>query len=301
MTLEVRLPISPQPTWLNRTRLIVASIREIYPDTIIRVYIGQPHGPTEAAVRLCDAALKGFGIEWIGRREFDEWQGTRSEYLATMMRRYRAPFDGDFLLFLDADVICLKGFDELFARHAIIGVQAHHSPHGVAGWQRIFAAYGLPSPRLDHGYSGFGAMFNSEAERYGPFYPNSGMVFGPRSLFEALADPFAEAIRFLKRTMTDSYWFDQVGFAMGVAQAALPVFSLPPRYNFPNRPAFERAMPEEMKECTFLHFMQTDVVDRDHDFASSEALDVFCAREDLQGTNEMLRRRVAHLRQAAGV
>jgi hypothetical protein len=42
----------------------------------------------------------------------------------------------------------------------------------------------------------------------------------------------------------------------------------------------------------FCHAMQTDVVDRDGDFESEEAIDALCARTDLDGSNEVLRKRV---------
>ena len=130
----------------------------------------------------------------------------------------------------------------------------------------------------------------------GPLYYNSGVVFGRRELFERLSGEYMDAIDFLKRNLPDTYWFDQIGLALGIAAAALPARTFPLRYNFPNRPAFDRAHPEELANCRFLHAMQTDVVDRDRDFESDEALESMCARTDLDGSNEILRRRVTDLR-----
>lgn len=294
MTLEVRIPISPHPAWLIRTRLIMASIRELYPDAIFRISVGTHHQPSREEIAHVESAI-GQPVMWLSPDLMTEWRGTRSEYLATMMDRYRAPFRGDHILMLDADVLCTTRFDELFEYDAIQGVQAHHSPYGAAGWQLLFKDFGWAPPRLAHEYSAFGIMEHNAAERFGPFYPNSGVVFGPRHLFERLSKPFDDAIQFLRGCVTDTYWFDQVGFALGIEQARIPVRTLPLRYNFPNRPAFDAARPAELADVRFLHAMQTDIVDRDRDFEDVAALRRLVGRTDLVGSNAVLRQRVGSL------
>jgi hypothetical protein len=228
-----------------------------------------------------------------GPDAFNAWAGTRSEYLATMMDRYKPPFYGDYILMLDADVIPVKRFDEWFDERGLCGVQAHVSPCTKPDWCQLFRRFGLAAPDMRHVYSGHGIM---TAHEMGPLYYNSGVVFGRRELFERLSGEYMDAIDFLKRNLPDTYWFDQIGLALGIAAAALPARTFPLRYNFPNRPAFDRAHPEELADCRFLHAMQTDVVDRDRDFESDEALESMCARTDLDGSNEILRRRVTDLR-----
>ena len=77
MTLEVRIPISPRPAWLNRTRLIMASFREFYPDTIFRISVGTHQAPTVADVATVEAQLGQTGTlgfrrphERMGRHTF---------------------------------------------------------------------------------------------------------------------------------------------------------------------------------------------------------------------------------------
>jgi hypothetical protein len=290
--LEVRLPISPRPAWLNRVQLIAASVRRWYPDAIVTV----------SCYPSCATDIEGLLWRWVKDNDFNAWAGTRSEYLATVMDTWKPPFRGDHILHLDADVIPIRRFDELFDGPWLQGVQAHHSPYGRAGWESLFRLHGLPPPRMDIPYSGWGSMFNDEAQRFGPFYPNSGVVFGPRALFEQLAEPYAQAVEDLRGYITDTYWFDQLGLALAIAAAALPVRALPLRYNFPNRPAFECANPTELKEMTFCHFMQTDGgLHRDRDFESPAALDTLCARTDLTGANEAVRAWVAEIRGEAGL
>lgn len=287
--LEVRLPISPTPPFLNRVRLVAAAVRRREPDTMVTVSCYPPPAPSS----------------WFGQRgdiwqspsasEFNSWRGTRSEFLATMMDRYKPPFHGDYVLMLDADVFPLGDFSELFAFDGIQGVQAHHSPYGVAGWSRLFRDFGLPAPEMRHEYSAWGVMEQRELERFGPFYPNSGVICGPRWVFEKLADPFSQAINFLCGMVNDTYWFDQVGFALGAALAAIPHRTLPIRWNFPNRPAFDAAFPGELGDIRFLHAMQTDIVHRDRDFEDIAAIRRLVARRDLTGSNEVLRSAMAEL------
>jgi len=287
MLLECRIPISPKPAWLNRVRLIAASLREWYPDTLLTVS-SYPRVPD-------DEELFHDRTVWRSPKpvEFDVWAGTRSEYLATMMDRYRPPFYGDFVLMLDADVIPIRPFPEFFAEKGLCGVQAHVSPCSKPDWCLLFQRFGLAAPDMRHVYTGHGIMTMHEQ---GPLYYNSGVVFGRRELFEQLAGEYANAIDFLRLNVADSYWFDQQGLALAIAAANLPARTFPLRFNFPNRPAFDRAHPEELADMRFCHAMQTDVVDRDADFESEEALDRLCARTDLDGSNEVLRRRVVELR-----
>ncbi len=285
--LEVRIPISRRPAWFNRVRLIAASIHQWYPDAIISVSMTPDSNQSPPALR---------NVDWRAAPDPVEWAGTRSEYLATMMHRYRPPFHGDTILMLDADVIPVRPFDELLDVDAIQGVQAHHAPYGVEGWKAIFRHLIGSEPQLAYEYSGIVPFRIPAAETLGPFYPNSGMVIGPRRHFEALSPRFFEAIDLLRANVSDTYWFDQVGFAMAcVMDGGVPVQQLPLRYNFPNRPSFDAAYPDELADVRFLHAMQTDIVHRDRDFESAEAAQRLVARTDLTGSNEVLRQRVGEL------
>ncbi len=270
--IECRLPISPTPSFLNRVRLIGASLRQWYPDTEMRP--STDGLPGEAA----------------------QWANTRAPYVATIMETWRGPFTGDHVLHLDGDCFPIARFDELLTIDALCGVPAHHGPFSPWVWQQLFNGYGLSLPKLDMPYSGWQAMVTDPDQAMGPRgYFNSGMVFGPRHWFERLAPAFADAVTFLRATLADVYWIDQLAFVLAVHDAGIPTHTLPLRYNFPNRPAFDRANPEELGDVRFLHAMQTDIVDRDRDFASEEAMAALVARGDLVGSNEALRRRVAEL------
>ncbi len=283
--IECRIPISPTPAFFNRVRLIAASLRQWYPDTVVMVSCYPPRGSLPF-----DGCHFTNGPHDI---DFDRWAGTRSPYLATVMDTWKPPFHGDYILHLDADVIPIRPFPEWFDERGLCGVQAHVPSLSNAEWRGLFRLYGVIQPRLDHEYTGGGIMCQP---RRGPLYYNSGVVFGRRELFELIAEPTWEAISFLASTFPDSYWFDQQALALGIAASGVPAKTFPLRYNFPNRPAFDRAHPEELADVRFLHAMQTNIVDRDRDFESEEALASMCARTDLEGSNEVLRLRVSEIR-----
>jgi hypothetical protein len=281
--IELRLPISPTPAFLNRVRLIAASVRQWEPDAT----------PVISCYPSPDDPLVSVGWSCPTDAEFASWSGTRSPYMSTIADTWRGPFTGDHILHLDADVFPVAPFPGLLNINALCGVQAHHSPYGVEGWRQLFGLYGLPPPLLTTEYSGWNVMFTDRTQRYGPRgYFNSGFVFGPRALFERLAPAYAEAVVFLRATLSDTYWIDQVAFTLAVHQAGIPTHQLSLRWNFPNRPSFDAAHPAELADVRFLHAMQTDIVDRDGDFESADAMAALVARTDLTGSNERLRRHV---------
>jgi hypothetical protein len=292
--LELRVPLSPTPAFLNRLRILAGSIRSFYPDTTVRAYIGSSDFPADMGVTVGLLRADNIDVTWLSGAIFDSWSGTRSPYIETMNRRWSLPVDADFVMIADCDIIAVRPFPELFDVDAVQGVQAHVPPMNNIDWVRLFGLSGLPDiPRVNHIYSGAGIMCPPGTT--GPFYANSGMIFAPRIMFEQMIAPYHDAIDFLRRTIKDTYWFDQVAVALAVGCADVPVKSLSLRYNFPNQGAFDQAHPEELADCRFLHYLRTDTVDRDKDFADLGAIGRFICRPGLMGSNLLLQKRVAEL------
>ena len=300
VTLEVRIPISPTPTFINRTRLLAASVREFYPDALVKVYVGEHDMLMPGGFSETPAAARFDSVAWMSRRVMEEWRGTANEYAGVMAARYAPPFDGTHILMLDADVIVTRRFDELFDIDALSGVQAHVPPFGRAAWSLLYQHAGLVPEWRPHEYSGFGSMFTDESARFGPPYMNTGVVFGPAARFEQLYETYAATLRDLRLRM-NSYFFEQIALTLAAAKSKTPLHILPLRYNFPNQTAFEMRHPAELADCRFLHYLRTDTVDRDADFADQSAIQRLIYRAGLTGANEMLRARVAELRGAAGL
>ena len=293
MTIELRVAISPTPSFCNQVLLLAASLRRFHPESIVRAYIGQAGGATSEAIRLVNDAFARhrIGSEWIGQREFDAWDGTRSPYLATMNRRFCQPIDGDHVLIMDADTIIAGPLDELFVVEAVQGVMAHVAPLDDNGWRYLFEIAGCPPPLFRFPLSGNGIM--GPVGKLTPWYANSGMIWAPRHLFERLCQPYHEAINIMRSAMRDTYWLDQLAVALAVAKAGMPVRSLVQRFNFPNQAAFDEAKPEELQDVRVLHYLREDRISRIGDFESLPALRRLVARDDLRGSNEILRRAIS--------
>jgi hypothetical protein len=289
-SLEVRIPISPRPDYFMRVRLIAMSIREFYPHAVITVSVGADTEPYDLEKALPWSA--GLGVEWawVPRAEFTDWRNTAHPYIATMMQRFRPPFAADRVLMIDADVIVLKAFDELFAeRDSIAGVMAHGSPFaGVhqEQWTTLFRGYELSDPVFEHEHSGWGTMISDPAVRLSPPYFNTGVLFAPAAMLVELYPTYMDALEYVRATM-DSYYFEQIALTLAMERAGLPATILAPRYNYPNQTNFDEFWPGELNDLRLLHFLRTEIG--------------LVQRRDLTGSNELLRRRIVALLSALGV
>ncbi len=302
--LEVRIPISPRADYFNRVRLIAQSIRSLggrYADVVVRVSVGADHEPEDLYALLPWSRALGVKWHWVERQEFRAWAKTSHAYIATMMERFRPPFDAENILMLDADVLVMRSFDELMLRlqgkPAIAGVMAHVTPFGgsqIACWSHLFQTMGMAAPPFDWPVSGWGIMTNDPAAKMSPPYFNTGVVLAPSHLLEQIYQPYMDALSVVRGAM-DSYFFEQIALTLALYKTQIPFDVLPVRYNFPNQPGFDVGYPADLSDVCFLHFLREDVVNRTRDFASLDAMQAFVGRTDLVGSNELFRRRVGEL------
>ncbi len=302
-SLEVRIPISPRADYFNRIRIIALSIREFYPDATIRVTIGSEAPPRDLSVELPWSRRLGVQWHWISASSFLQWKDTEHPYIATMMERFQPPFCAKYVLMLDADVIAVRAFDELFEKpDALKAVMAHVSPFRVRGvpdahvscWNQLYRDYGLAPPVFKYEVSGWRAMEADPVQRYSPAYFNTGVLFARAELLDRLHEGYMNALTFVRRNM-DSYFFEQIALTLAIDALRIPVDVLPLRYNYPNQVEFDTLHPSELGDIRLLHFLRTQVVSRERDFETESATQMLASRKDLRGSNEILRRRVAAL------
>ncbi len=321
--LEVRIPISPRDHYFNRIRLIAHSIRSLggpYADVRVRVSVGADQDPEDLYARLPWSRDAGVDWVWVDRSEFRRWRHTPHEYIATMMERFRPPFSTRQILMLDADVLVMRQFDELAdlvdATPGVAAMMAHgspfqpprrqtrtfdlkrifgrRSPDHLSGWQRLFALSGIPTPPFVFEHSGWSTTKQDPSLRYGPPYFNTGVVLAPASILERLYAPYMRALDTVRNAMA-TYFFEQIALTLALLETGITTHILPPRYNFPNQPQFDITYPDELKAVRFLHFLRRDVVGSASDFETVEAIQKLAARDDLTGSNDLLRCRVAAL------
>jgi hypothetical protein len=306
--LEVRIPISPLEHYFNRIQLIACSIRSLggrYADVRVRVTVGADQEPEDLYARLPWSRAAGVDWVWVDRADFNHWKSTQHEYIATMMERFRPPFSTRQVLMLDADVLVMREFDELSnlldSQSGIAGVMAHVSPFRAGAenehlrlWRLLFETIGLDTPPFMHEHSGWGIMEHSPERRFSPPYFNTGVVLASASILESLYAPYMRALNSVRGVM-DSYFFEQIALTLALLETGIPAHVLPLRYNYPNQPEFDLMHSGELESVRFLHFLRTQIVQREADFASLETMEQMATRTDLGGSNELLRRRVAEL------
>ena len=289
MVPEVRIPISPTPSFLNRALLLAASIRKFHPESIIRVYLGQEGGASPEAVKRVMEAFAGkrIGFEWVSAKNFAEWDGTRSPYLATMNQRFNTAVDGDAVIIADCDVIVTGPLDELFETHAVQGVQAHVAPLPYADMRYLWAICSAPWPEDLIRFTGLGIMDTPMTEA--PPYPNSGFVYAPKDLFLRMVPLYHDAIWRLKNAMRDTYWFDQLALGIAIAGSHVTYQPLGLHFNFPNQAEFDERHPINLEHVRVIHYLRENFINRTTDFESATAVHRLTQRRDLTGSHEVLR------------
>ena len=85
------------------------------------------------------------------------------------------------------------------------------------------------------------------------------------------------------RSLYNTYFFEQIALTLALYQTGIKPRLLSLRYNYPNQRGFDIAFPEELSEIRFLHFLRTDVVNRENDFVSWAKMRKLSNRKDLNG------------------
>jgi hypothetical protein len=303
--LEVHVPISPREFFFNRVRYLAKSLRSLGGDLAsskVIVRVGDLSPPLDLDRMLPWAREEGIEWHWVDRDFFRAWQNTGNPYIATMMDRFGAKFHSQYVIIADADVIFLRDLSDLFSLISgsldVGGVMAHAAPFlGNSGgshaewWARMFSAFDLPPPLLEFEHSGWGDMFHDPSARYSPAYFNSGMIIGTGEAMNLMA-PFALPALAAVRSVLDTFFFDQIAFTLMMYKARVNKKLIPIRFNFPNQISFEQRFKKDAEAINVLHYLRTDVVDRDQIFASRENIEAFIQRRNLDGSNEALRSRI---------
>jgi hypothetical protein len=305
MRFEVRIPISPRPHFFTRVKLIARSLRACGGMTAgarVVVSVGEDCEPYD--LEADQPWSKGVvQWRWVDRQEF-----RKLSFHATGLDRMRASSDADVVLCLDADTIFIRGVDDLLAAIAenpvVAGMIAFRPPFSQApkfnqGWRQVFDRFGLQLPSAQYEYSGWRFMYEIHKSRWTPAYYNYAALFVPGAFMSDLAREYEKYLFACDPNMFRlPDVLGQVALTMAIHELNLPRTALSPRYNFPNDPRFEQRYSDDFRDLRILHFLRRTVVDRDRDFASPQAIEALIARSDLKGSNELLRHRIAELKDA---
>lgn len=299
MKLEVRVPISPKQYFFRQVEYLLRSILScggLMSNVRMVVSVGEDIAPYDIA------SLQPWSRDHVIWRWVDRDAFRKESYHATGADRFLVESDADIIMLADADILFIAGVDDLLNALAhtpvIAGVIAHAPPGRIrrpgSSWQQLFEAMGMRVPRDRFQHTGWGIMFSDPSWRFSPAYFNLGAVFVPGSLMPRLARSFFIQ---LKKAAEGGvgYFKSQLALSMAVYDLDLPRVALDVRYNFPNDPGFDRAYPGDLQDIRIIHYLRAEIVNRQHIWETPESTAALLRRTDLQGSNEVLRRRIEHL------
>lgn len=295
MKLEIRVPISPTEYFFRRVEFMHRSLRAcggLTGQANLVISVGDDSEPFDIAENQ-PWSRNAVTWRWVERDAF-----RKNSFHATGLDRFKVKSNADVVLFADADVIFVAGVDDFLQtlEHmpAIAGVIAHAPPGENLDWDQLFRDADVPLPRDVYQYSGWRLLCDDPAKRFTPAYYNFGALFIPGVWVSTLGYVY-ERLLDLTEKAGHGYFKGQVAVTLALYKLGRRRLALEPRYNFPNDPLFDSAYPQDLRDVRILHYLRNDIVNRDRDFASIEALRALVARKDLTGSNEVLRATVEKL------
>ena len=292
-TLEIHVPISPTPLFLNMLQCLAVSLRRFggaYRDAPIIASVGADSIDTQLAERNPWLSRCGIELRWVPEEAF-----RAHSYFATGMERFVHDYRSDVVLFLDADVLVARPFDRMIrdvhrCQH-FAGVIAQTSPlQGDHTWQHYYDSVGVGRPAvLAYEHPGFPYIRAGEAYRRCPPYFNYGVVCAPATVMKRIGPAYAADVITLREVLKDDL-AAQVAVTTTLVKLGIPWQTLPLRYNLPNHPMLEALHSSEMAQAIFLHFKENHQVFKNDAFASIGQIRAMIHRDDLRGVNEIIRK-----------
>jgi hypothetical protein len=296
-TLEIHVPLSPTPGFLNMAHYLTRSIRlrgGRYRDAPIVLTVGAEEHEPDLADRHPWLRDDGIEVRWV-----DETLFARESWYATAAERFRYEAASDVVLMLDADTLVAGPLEELVDEAhrtgALCGVVAHVPPLSSRDqWEEIYRACGLGELRTPCEHTGWGYMFRDPALRFCPPYFNLGVLAAPAVVMRRIGEaiyPLMAAVDAVHRT---SYRV-QIAVSLAVVREALPFRALPFRWNFVNDPLLEALYAEEQGDVRIIHLLRDHQLDKNDLYASLDGVEAMLARTDLRVINRLAQRLLAEL------
>lgn len=296
-SVEVHIPISPTPTFLNMVRCLALSLRAnggICRDAPIILTVGDREVDPGLAARHPWLGPLGVEARWVPADLYRE-----HEIYATGATRFEHEYRSDVVLFLDADILVAAPFDEMIrAVHSqghLAGMIAQASPiqffDPPLSWRDLYRQCGVDAePELIHEHPGWPYYRSGdEAYRYGPAYFNYGVIAAPARVMKQIGRNYLADLTRL-RELTSNALVAQIALTISIVRDSIPYRTLPVRYNYPNHPMLEALHGPELPLAKFLHLKETHQFEKFDLFADLANVRRTIGRTDLRNINEMARR-----------
>lgn len=262
-SLQIHVPISPTPSFLTMVHMLAESVRSFaggFSDAKIVASVGDDVEPFD--IEHARPELKPYGIHW---RWTDREQFRQHSYFATGLDRWAAPFESEFVLMADADILVVSRLDELTqylpTPRSVAGVIATKPPFTARGkgddetrWPALYRAAGLDPPTFDFEIPGHGTHYPISGISKAPAYYNFGFVIGRREAMNAIRETF-EADYFAAKDFMQNILAAQAGLGLSIARNHLDAAALPLRYNFWSQDKYLANFPQEAANLKVLHYL----------------------------------------------
>lgn len=262
-SLQVHVPISPTPSFFTMIQMLAESIRSfggLFSEARIVVSVGDDIEPFD--IEGARPELKPYGVEW---RWTDREQFRRHSYFATGLDRWAAPFECDYVLMADADILIVGPLDELAnflpTSRSVAGVIATKPPFTARGkgddearWPELYRAAGLTPPPFEFPIPGHGTHYPLSGIANAPAYYNFGFVMGTKDAMNAIRETF-ETDYLTANDFMQSVLAAQAGLGLSIARHQLDAAALPLRYNFWTQDKYLASFPEEADDIRVLHYL----------------------------------------------
>jgi hypothetical protein len=261
--LQIHIPISPTPSFFTMVQYFAASLRRYggrFADAHLIVSVGEDCEPFDVAAAHPHLARYGITWRWADRESF-----RRHSYFATGLDRWAEPFQTEFVLMADADLLITGDFsdvaEQLAQPRGIAGVIATSPPWLISHrgdvdrerWEALFDLAGLAQPVFDCPHPGHGIYYaiGGGMER-APVYYNFGFVLGTRDAMNAIAKTFSQDYILAAHFAP---FAAQAGLTLSIIRNRVSYQALPVRYNFWADHRYHQAFPADAADMRILHYL----------------------------------------------
>jgi hypothetical protein len=262
-SLQIHIPISPTPSFFTMVHMFAESVRSFggtFSHARIIVSVGDDIEPFD--IDRARPELKSYGIEWrwTERSEFQ-----RHSYFATGLDRWAVPFECDYVLMADADILIMAPLDDLTdflpSSRSVAGVIATKPPFTARGkgddetrWPQLYRAAGLEPPPFDFPIPGHGTHYSLSGIAKSPAYYNFGFVIGGKEGMNAIRETF-HADYLTANDFMQSVLAAQAALGLSITRHRLDASALPVRFNFWTQDKYLVNFPEEAADIRVLHYL----------------------------------------------
>ena len=287
-TLEVHVPVSPTPMFLNMAHYLTRSLRlrgGRYRDAPVILTVGDGTRDPDLAAKHPWMAANGVEVRWVDDELF-----SRESWYATACERFRYDFTSDVVLTLDADTLIAGPLDELVEEAhrtgALCGVVAHVPPLSREQWLEIYRSLGLGELATPCQHTGWGYMFQDESVRYCPPYFNLGVLAAPAAVMRKVGGAVYELMAAVDAVHRTPYRV-QLAVSLAVTRFVLPFRALPFRWNFVNDPLLEALHAGELGDVRIIHLLRRHQIHKAELYATLDSVEAMLARTDLRVINAL--------------